>query len=178
MSSCCNASLLWTDFIGTSYKRSSGIRPWLVKPGNICLRCLTLSPQILKKEKEKEKEWTITEICYFRFWDNVHLIFVCFNRKAREFLYFKMYGKQCITPVAIMTSSAKKNHEHVTSLCERLGWFGRGRSSFKFFEQVLWLKLWGFLPLFAFLMVYAIWVMNTFFHSNLLCELSASCSIN
>ncbi|KAK4579560.1 hypothetical protein RGQ29_029292 [Quercus rubra] len=57
--------------------------------------------------------------------------------QAREFLYFKMYGKQCITPVAIMTSSAKKNHEHVTSLCERLGWFGRGRSSFKFFEQPL-----------------------------------------
>ncbi|KAL4620819.1 hypothetical protein ACB092_06G183700 [Castanea dentata] len=57
--------------------------------------------------------------------------------QAREFLYFKMYGKQCITPVAIMTSSAKKNHEHITSLCERLGWFGRGRSSFQFFEQPL-----------------------------------------
>ncbi|KAE8712021.1 hypothetical protein F3Y22_tig00110264pilonHSYRG00035 [Hibiscus syriacus] len=27
--------------------------------------------------------------------------------QAREFLYFKLYGKQCITPVAIMTSSAK-----------------------------------------------------------------------
>lgn len=48
-----------------------------------------------------------------------------------------MYGKQCITPVAIMTSSAKKNHEHITSLCERLGWFGRGQSSFQLFEQVL-----------------------------------------
>lgn len=56
--------------------------------------------------------------------------------KAREFLYFKLYGKQCITPVAIMTSSAKNNHEHITSLCERLGWFGRGRSSFQLFEQV------------------------------------------
>uniref|UniRef100_A0A2N9IX15 UGP3-like C-terminal hexapeptide repeats domain-containing protein n=1 Tax=Fagus sylvatica TaxID=28930 RepID=A0A2N9IX15_FAGSY len=57
--------------------------------------------------------------------------------QAREFLYFKMYGKQCITPVAIMTSSAKKNHERITSLCERLGWFGRGRSSFQLFEQPL-----------------------------------------
>lgn len=56
--------------------------------------------------------------------------------KAREFLYFKLYGKQCITPVAIMTSSAKNNHEHITSLCERLSWFGRGRSTFQFFEQV------------------------------------------
>ncbi|XP_022746788.1 UTP--glucose-1-phosphate uridylyltransferase 3, chloroplastic-like isoform X5 [Durio zibethinus] len=57
--------------------------------------------------------------------------------QAREFLYFKLYGKQCITPVAIMTSSAKNNQEHITSLCERLGWFGRGRSSFQLFEQPL-----------------------------------------
>ncbi|KAJ4827906.1 UTP--glucose-1-phosphate uridylyltransferase 3, chloroplastic [Turnera subulata] len=44
---------------------------------------------------------------------------------------------QCITPVAIMTSSAKNNHEHITSLCERLSWFGRGQSSFQLFEQPL-----------------------------------------
>ncbi|GFY82086.1 UDP-glucose pyrophosphorylase 3 [Actinidia rufa] len=44
---------------------------------------------------------------------------------------------QCITPVAIMTSSAKNNHEHITSLCDRLGWFGRGRSLFQLFEQPL-----------------------------------------
>ncbi|CAL5203037.1 unnamed protein product [Lathyrus oleraceus] len=57
--------------------------------------------------------------------------------QAREFLYFKLYGKQCITPVAIMTSSAKNNHKHITSLCERLSWFGRGRSTFQLFEQPL-----------------------------------------
>ncbi|CAI9767559.1 unnamed protein product [Fraxinus pennsylvanica] len=57
--------------------------------------------------------------------------------QAREFLYFKLYGKQCITPVAIMTSSAKNNHWHITSLCERLKWFGRGRSRFQLFEQPL-----------------------------------------
>ncbi|KAK2982498.1 hypothetical protein RJ640_026341 [Escallonia rubra] len=57
--------------------------------------------------------------------------------QAREFLYFKLYGKQCITPVAIMTSSAKNNHKRITSLCERLGWFGRGRSNFQLFEQPL-----------------------------------------
>ncbi|GER44856.1 UDP-glucose pyrophosphorylase 3 [Striga asiatica] len=55
--------------------------------------------------------------------------------QAREFLYFKLYGKQCITPIAIMTSSAKNNHDHITSLCERLRWFGRGSSSFRIFEQ-------------------------------------------
>ncbi|XP_028792758.1 UTP--glucose-1-phosphate uridylyltransferase 3, chloroplastic [Neltuma alba] len=57
--------------------------------------------------------------------------------QAREFLYFKLYGKQCITPVAIMTSSAKNNHEHIMSLCENLSWFGRGRSAFQLFEQPL-----------------------------------------
>ena len=51
-------------------------------------------------------------------------------------MFFKLYGKQCITPVAIMTSSAKKNHERILSLCERLEWFGRGRSNFRLFEQV------------------------------------------
>ncbi|KAJ0987634.1 hypothetical protein J5N97_005990 [Dioscorea zingiberensis] len=57
--------------------------------------------------------------------------------QAREFLHFKIFGKQCITPVAIMTSSVKNNHEHITALCERLGWFGRGRQNFHFFEQPL-----------------------------------------
>lgn len=33
MSPSCNASLLWTDFIGRSYKRSSGIRSLFVKIG-------------------------------------------------------------------------------------------------------------------------------------------------
>ena len=56
--------------------------------------------------------------------------------KAREYLYFKLYGKQCITPVAIMTSAAKNNHERISSLCEKLQWFGRGRSTFQLFEQV------------------------------------------
>lgn len=66
------------------------------------------------------------------------LISVSLICKAREFLYFKLYGKQCITPVAIMTSSAKSNHDHITSLCERLSWFGRGRSTFQLFEQVVY----------------------------------------
>ncbi|XP_034906978.1 UTP--glucose-1-phosphate uridylyltransferase 3, chloroplastic isoform X2 [Populus alba] len=62
--------------------------------------------------------------------------------QAREFLYFKIYGKQCITPVAIMTSSAKNNHEHITSLCERLSWFGRAVSA----EDGQWLVTKPFAP--------------------------------
>uniref|UniRef100_A0A7N0RJU5 UGP3-like C-terminal hexapeptide repeats domain-containing protein n=1 Tax=Kalanchoe fedtschenkoi TaxID=63787 RepID=A0A7N0RJU5_KALFE len=57
--------------------------------------------------------------------------------QAREFLYYKLYGKQCVTPVAIMTSSAKKNHKRITALCEKLQWFGRGKSNFRLFEQPL-----------------------------------------
>eukprot|EP00250_Pteridium_aquilinum_P016574 c23169_g1_i1 orf=758-3574(+) len=57
--------------------------------------------------------------------------------QAREFLHFKIFGKQEFTPVAIMTSAAKKNHELVTRLCESRGWFGRGKSNFFFFEQPL-----------------------------------------
>ncbi|XP_066364792.1 UTP--glucose-1-phosphate uridylyltransferase 3, chloroplastic-like isoform X1 [Miscanthus floridulus] len=57
--------------------------------------------------------------------------------QAREFLHFKIFGGQCITPVAIMTSSVKDNHEHIIAICERLDWFGRGRDNFLLFEQPL-----------------------------------------
>ncbi|WOK95503.1 UTP--glucose-1-phosphate uridylyltransferase 3, chloroplastic [Canna indica] len=57
--------------------------------------------------------------------------------QAREFLYFKIYGEQCITPVAIMTSSVKNNHNHIIALCEKFRWFGRGQENFELFEQPL-----------------------------------------
>lgn len=57
--------------------------------------------------------------------------------QAREFMFFKLHGKQCITPVAVMTSAAKNNHERILSLCERHRWFGRGRSRFQLVEQPL-----------------------------------------
>lgn len=57
--------------------------------------------------------------------------------QAREYLYFKVFGTQHITPVAMMTSSAKGNDQLVYSLCERNGWFGRGKENFRLFEQVL-----------------------------------------
>ncbi|KAI5055644.1 hypothetical protein GOP47_0029165 [Adiantum capillus-veneris] len=57
--------------------------------------------------------------------------------QAREFLHFKVSGKQDIVPVAIMTSAAKKNHQLVTRLCESKGWFGRQKSNFFLFEQPL-----------------------------------------
>ncbi|BFI29308.1 UTP---glucose-1-phosphate uridylyltransferase [Marchantia polymorpha subsp. ruderalis] len=57
--------------------------------------------------------------------------------QAREFLHFKVFGRQHITPVAIMTSAAKKNNERVLALCKSHGWFGRGKENFRLFEQPL-----------------------------------------
>ena len=55
--------------------------------------------------------------------------------QAREYLYFKLFQAQVITPIAMMTSSEKNNHDHLIRLCEDSNWFGRGRESFRFFCQ-------------------------------------------
>ncbi len=55
--------------------------------------------------------------------------------QAREYLYFKLFGKQIITPIAMMTSSEKDNHRHIISLCDEKKWFGRPKDSFRFFCQ-------------------------------------------
>ncbi|MDE3055452.1 MAG: UTP--glucose-1-phosphate uridylyltransferase [Verrucomicrobiota bacterium] len=56
---------------------------------------------------------------------------------AREFLYFRLFGRQLETPIAMMTSLEKGNHRHVLSICEEQRWFGRRRESFRFFTQPL-----------------------------------------
>eukprot|EP00897_Mesotaenium_endlicherianum_P008591 jgi/Mesen1/7760/ME000408S06868 len=57
--------------------------------------------------------------------------------QARDYLHFRVFGKRHITPVAIMTSAAKQNHQRVQALCESKGWFGRGAHNFRLFEQPL-----------------------------------------
>ncbi|MEI8365840.1 MAG: hypothetical protein WCF65_05415 [Parachlamydiaceae bacterium] len=54
-----------------------------------------------------------------------------------EFLYYKIFGKQLITPIAMMTSHEKKNDARVRRLCEEKKWFGRGVDNFRFFIQPL-----------------------------------------
>ena len=51
--------------------------------------------------------------------------------QARESLYFKLYGVQCTTPIVIMTSDAKDNHQMVCATLEAFNWFGRGRHNFR-----------------------------------------------
>jgi UTP---glucose-1-phosphate uridylyltransferase len=63
-----------------------------------------------------------------------HLIL---NLQARERLYYERYGKGLITPIAIMTSHEKNNHDHVMEICKSKNWFGRGEESFRFFTQPL-----------------------------------------
>lgn len=57
--------------------------------------------------------------------------------QAREFLYFKIFGKQLITPIAMMTSHEKDNHVKILEMCEEMDWFGRGKENFITFIQPL-----------------------------------------
>ncbi|HSX04632.1 MAG TPA: UTP--glucose-1-phosphate uridylyltransferase [Rhabdochlamydiaceae bacterium] len=57
--------------------------------------------------------------------------------QAREYLYFKLHGKQLTTPIAMMTSQEKDNHAQILSIFEQHGWYGRPKESFQFFSQPL-----------------------------------------
>lgn len=56
---------------------------------------------------------------------------------AREYLYFRTFGTQLTTPVAIMTSDAKGNHARVCGMLKAHSFFGRPRGSFRLFNQPL-----------------------------------------
>lgn len=55
--------------------------------------------------------------------------------QAREYLYYKLTGEQVITPIALMTSHEKRNHQRMIALCDEKKWFGRPKNSFRFFIQ-------------------------------------------
>lgn len=57
--------------------------------------------------------------------------------QAKEYLYFKLHGKEIITPIAMMTSHEKNNYSHIMAICEENGWFGRPKESIKLFLQPL-----------------------------------------
>ena len=60
-----------------------------------------------------------------------------FDLAAREYLYQKLTGKTCITPIALMTSIEKDNDRLVRQLLENNNWFGRPKSSFFIYTQPL-----------------------------------------
>lgn len=51
--------------------------------------------------------------------------------QAREYLYYKLFGRQYVTPVVVMTSDAKNNHARMLTLFQAHNWFGRGEAAFK-----------------------------------------------
>ncbi|GIL54243.1 hypothetical protein Vafri_9817 [Volvox africanus] len=55
--------------------------------------------------------------------------------QAREYLYFRLTGRQVTTPVAIMTSDAKGNHDRISRLLADLNWAGRSPETFRLFRQ-------------------------------------------
>ena len=55
--------------------------------------------------------------------------------QAREYLHYKLFNAQITTPIGMMTSRVHRNHEHIRSICIQNKWFGRLKSSFKFFKQ-------------------------------------------
>jgi len=56
--------------------------------------------------------------------------------EAREYLYFKHTGEKIITPLALMTSKEKQNHERILAFLQEKRWFGRGRDHFFLFSQL------------------------------------------
>lgn len=57
--------------------------------------------------------------------------------QAREYLYFKLYGEQLTTPVALMTSHEKNNHHRICKIAEEYEWFNRPPDSFFLCTQPL-----------------------------------------
>lgn len=57
--------------------------------------------------------------------------------QAREYLYYKLFNKQLMTPIAMMTSEAKKNHYFMDKICEKNEWYHRPKCSFFAFMQPL-----------------------------------------
>jgi UTP---glucose-1-phosphate uridylyltransferase len=57
--------------------------------------------------------------------------------QVREYLHYKIKGKQIFVPIAMMTSQEKRNHEHILKLCEKNQWFFRPKDKFSFFCQPL-----------------------------------------
>lgn len=57
--------------------------------------------------------------------------------QAKEYLYYKFFGKQVTIPIAMMTSHEKANHDHIQDLCKKHQRFNRPLNSFFFFIQPL-----------------------------------------
>lgn len=55
--------------------------------------------------------------------------------QAREYLHYKLFNKQVVTPIAMMTSHEKNNHAHILNLLEENHWFHRPKTLYNLFSQ-------------------------------------------
>lgn len=55
--------------------------------------------------------------------------------QALEYLYFKTFKRQVLTPLVIMTSDEKHNHDLILSIFEKNNWFSRDKKSIYFINQ-------------------------------------------
>lgn len=55
--------------------------------------------------------------------------------QTREYLHYKLFGNQVITPIALMTSHEKDNHNLIEKICNDKSWFHRPKELFLFFTQ-------------------------------------------
>ncbi len=53
-----------------------------------------------------------------------------------EYLYYKTFDKEVLTPIVIMTSDEKNNHDLIISIFEEKDWFKRDKKSFYFIKQL------------------------------------------
>lgn len=70
--------------------------------------------------------------------------------QGREYLHYKFFGRQVFTPIVMMTSREKNNHQRIVTQCRDARWFGRDPQNFKIIMQLL-------VPMVA---VDGTWVMN------------------
>ena len=57
--------------------------------------------------------------------------------QGREYLFYKMFNQQICTPIALMTSVEKNNHQHIKNLLEKSDWYGRPLNTFMLVKQPL-----------------------------------------
>jgi hypothetical protein len=57
--------------------------------------------------------------------------------QAREYLYFQILNVQIETPIVMMTSLEKSNHQHINAILKEASWFGRPSDLFKMMMQPL-----------------------------------------
>ncbi len=56
--------------------------------------------------------------------------------QGREYLHYKFFAKQLHTPIVMMTSAEKKNHDFILEQCRSHAWFGRDPQTIKLMKQL------------------------------------------